>query len=73
MADKDRRSESEEPEEQEGGSAPMSRETAETLAKGAAAGAAAGAAVGAAAAAVRKRKSEGHDEPQEDEADEAEE
>lgn len=69
MADKNRQSENEEqPEEQEGSSGPISRETAGTLGKGAAAGAAAGAAVGAAAAAVRQSRS-GGEEPEAGEAE----
>lgn len=66
MADKKRQNENDEQrEDEEGRSAPMSRETAETLAKGAAAGAAAGAVVGAAAAAVRQSRSDGDDDAEE--------
>jgi hypothetical protein len=57
MADKKHNDESDEQREgQDDRSAPISRDTAETLGKGAAVGAAGGAAVGAAAAAVRMAK-----------------
>ena len=62
MADEKRKHE----EEQTERSSPISRETAETLAKGAAVGAAGGAVVGAAAAAARQARSRGDGETDDD-------
>lgn len=70
MADEQPQNENEEQANaEEDRSAPISRETAETLGKGAAAGAAAGAVVGAAVAAAREARSRGGEESDDAEPD----
>jgi hypothetical protein len=72
MSDEKRNDEIDEQEEQADRSGPISRDTAETLGKGAAVGAAGGAAVGAAAAAARMAKAhrdESSNDAEDDDAD----
>jgi hypothetical protein len=73
MADEKPQNENDEQrEEQDGGSSPISRDTAGTLAKGAAIGAAGGAAIGAAAAGARKARSRDDGSSQDAETDDVE-